>query len=343
MQNAIERILAAGVLAPSGDNCQPWRFEVAENVIRVFLIPERDRSLYSWGNRASYIAHGALLENMRIAAEPLGYQLTIQDFPDPQNPLLTARITLEEAPIVANPLADAIPLGCSNRKKYQATPLSNTQRQQLREAGGADTMWIEESTTRKKIASALAYNEKVLFENQSMHKFFFDHMLWTTQDATKNLLGFPIGALELPPPIRALWPAFRHWSVISALTSLGFENGIVFGNTPIYASGAVLACLTLEDRSAQEFLRVGHIAERIWLTATHLGLSVQILTGIPLLMNRVVANEPGLSPAHSNIVTKQYGRLQEATGSTRIIALLLRIGVSNPPSARTPRMAPLIA
>lgn len=61
----IKKILEAAVQAPSGDNSQPWRFEIRDRdgEIRIFNIPERDKSLYNYGQMASCVAHGALIEN----------------------------------------------------------------------------------------------------------------------------------------------------------------------------------------------------------------------------------------------------------------------------------------
>lgn len=343
MRTAIEHILAAAVLAPSGDNCQPWRFEVARDTIDVHLLSERDTSLYGVGHFASYIAHGALLENIAIAARSQGVQATISEFPTPHNQFHTARITLSSIPTRHDPLASAIAERCSNRKPYLSTPLTPHQRNALREAGGNDTLLIEDGLTRKLLASSLAANEKVLFENRAMHTFFFDHMLWTAHAAAANPIGFHPASLELPAPIYGIWPAFRHWPIMATLTSLGFANAIAFGNAPIYASGAALACITIAERSARDYLHSGRALQRLWLTATDLGLSAQILTGIPLLMNAVRARTPSLSPKHARFIEQHYTDMQHLVGAPHAeIAFFLRVGMSPKPSARTPRAAPTI-
>src|SRR6185369_12487672 len=94
MDEIIDKILEAAVCAPSGENCQPWKFSVSDNRIYLFNVPERDDSLYSWGQRASYIAHGAAIENMSIAAETLGYKLSVELFPKSQGSNLVALLEL---------------------------------------------------------------------------------------------------------------------------------------------------------------------------------------------------------------------------------------------------------
>ena len=67
MIEEIKEVINLGILAPSGENCQPWRFKIEGDILSVYLIPERDDSLYSWGQRASLLANGALIENLAIA------------------------------------------------------------------------------------------------------------------------------------------------------------------------------------------------------------------------------------------------------------------------------------
>ncbi len=70
----MQKILEAGVRAPSGENCQPWRFVVAGDTLSIFNIPERDLSPYNFNQLGSMVAHGALIENIVIAATAFGYR-----------------------------------------------------------------------------------------------------------------------------------------------------------------------------------------------------------------------------------------------------------------------------
>jgi hypothetical protein len=59
--------------APSGDNTQPWRFEIIDaQHIAVHGFDTREHVLYDFDGHASQMAHGALLETIRIAATGSG-------------------------------------------------------------------------------------------------------------------------------------------------------------------------------------------------------------------------------------------------------------------------------
>src|SRR4051812_46582079 len=97
MNEDITKILEAGNYAPSGENCQPWKFKLQNDVIEIHLLPERDQSLYSYGNRASYVANGAVIENMIVASHALGYEAAVSMFPEKHNDLFVARIIFSKS------------------------------------------------------------------------------------------------------------------------------------------------------------------------------------------------------------------------------------------------------
>lgn len=74
-RNIIVKILDLARWAPSGDNTQPWRFEiVADHHVAVHGHDTRDWCLYDLDGHASHMAHGALLETIRVAATAFGLE-----------------------------------------------------------------------------------------------------------------------------------------------------------------------------------------------------------------------------------------------------------------------------
>ena len=73
MPGAAEQILDLARWAPSGDNTQPWRFEIIdEHHLIVHAFDTRDHCVYDLDGRPSQIALGALLETIAIAASVHG-------------------------------------------------------------------------------------------------------------------------------------------------------------------------------------------------------------------------------------------------------------------------------
>src|SRR3989344_864276 len=116
MEPHIERILTAANSAPSGENCQPWRFAVSSDAVDIFLRPERDKSAYNWGQRGSLMACGAALENLVLAASNEGLSATVHYGPV-TDPLHVAKVILTTGG-QREVLAEAIPRRVTNRRPY---------------------------------------------------------------------------------------------------------------------------------------------------------------------------------------------------------------------------------
>src|SRR3989344_5468624 len=96
MQKVLEEILNIAVNAPSGHNSQPWRFSIKEGVLLVSNIPNKDKTLFNYKQRGSFIAHGAVIENIAILASTKGLQANITILPEGENSDVMAEIQLQE-------------------------------------------------------------------------------------------------------------------------------------------------------------------------------------------------------------------------------------------------------
>jgi len=80
---AIADILDLARWAPSGDNTQPWRFEVVDDHhLVVHAFDTRDHCVYDLDGHPSQIAHGALLETLAMAASAHGLRAEFSRQPD---------------------------------------------------------------------------------------------------------------------------------------------------------------------------------------------------------------------------------------------------------------------
>ncbi|SFU47558.1 nitroreductase family protein [Nitrosospira multiformis] len=65
----IANILQLARWAPSGDNTQPWRFEIIDDChLIIHAFDTRDHCVYDLDGHPSQISLGALLETLSIAA-----------------------------------------------------------------------------------------------------------------------------------------------------------------------------------------------------------------------------------------------------------------------------------
>lgn len=345
----IKKILEVAVYAPSGSNSQPWKFNVSGNEISLLALPEKDHPILNYRNRGTWIAHGALIENIIIAASHYGYRCNVGPlFPDATNPNLVTRISLEQESISPDPLYASITARASNRKPYKTSPIIGEQKAFLlteaRKGGEEYLIYIEDRVKIQNLAHSVSANEIVMLENRRLHDLFFDELVWTAEEEKKKLAGLYVKTMELAPSKENALKLFKHWGLMRIAILLGIPKKIAQENAVTYASCAGAIVIATDDRD-EKFIHAGRMMQRLWLSATKLGLSGHLITGIFFLHQRMVTGDTGIFfPPHIELINTAY--TEAATIAVvpkgKIIALMLRIGDGGEPSAHSSRKAPII-
>ncbi|MEK9182128.1 MAG: hypothetical protein AAB781_00895 [Patescibacteria group bacterium] len=344
----IQKIIADGVLSPSGENCQPWKFAVDGSNIHIFNVPEADASLYNFGQKGSYVAHGALIENIVIAALKYGYKASVKLFPIKEEPNLVATLTLDRTNPRELPLYPFIAKRCTNRKDHAHQRLFAEQKKQLietaRETGFGELKILDDEESLNVLGKALAVNEQIIFENKKLHDFFYEHILWNEEEQGKAG-GFYIKTLEfLPHQLKGV-KLFKNWIILKILNKIGkVSKMIAKENAEKYANSGALAVVVAKGNSREDFVNAGRTAEKVWLKATELGLSVHPCTGVIYFMERIKGGDKeAFSQSHLETIKTAYSDIERTFGTEgKTIPMLFRLGFADEPSARSLRMKPNI-
>ncbi len=345
-RDAIIKIIEYGTHAPSGDNSQPWRFEVTGSTIRIFNIPGKDNPILNVRNRGSFVAHGAAVQNMVIAAAELGFKSSLEIFPA-GNPHLVASLTLREQAAQHESLFNFITERVTNRKPYKKEPLTEEEKRELRDAArgfsGGELTILEKRSELLKMARALSVTEKVALLTPELHELFFGGMLWDEEENRRGESGLYIKTIEVPPPVQFLFRLIKRWPVMRLFNAVGFPKIAARVNAALYASSAALGAFIVNDTD-EDFFHAGGALQRVWLTATKLGLAVQPVTGVLFLHQRVRSPEGHpFSRKNEEAIEEAYGIIENAFSSQgKIIAMLFRVGKNGEPSARSYRKKPEI-
>lgn len=339
----IQKILVAGVAAPSGDNTQPWSFSVDGDAIIINMHPQMDHPILNVESRGTLLATGALLENIAIAARHEGLDASIRVF---EREGETARIVLSYGTDKGHALHHTIHARHTNRGIYakhlsdeHADVLSSHNEEHCRLVVVSDTKQISQ------IAEAASMMEETALRTRKLHNLFFKSILWKSHENEAGTTGLYIKTTELPPPIQALFRLIRHWPIMRTLNALGFPKLAAKSNASVYAaSGAILAIL-LDRTEPRDFISAGRLMQRVWLTAEHHGLAAQPLAGLLYLAEYVArSNDSDIDESlKKRILTakEEIARIIVSGGDT--IAMMLRIGVpERTASARTRRRPPRI-
>ena len=277
----IEKILDLARWAPSGDNSQPWRFEiVSREHIRVHAFDTRSHCVYDLDGRASQLSVGALLETMRIAATTQGCTLDLTrraDAPD-ERPVVDVRL-VSGGPAAADPLAAAIRGRSVQRKPLSTRPLTAEMKQKLEAAVGISyrVVWFEGWRRRSQMAWLAARSAKIRLTIPEAYAVHREVIQWGSRFSDDRVPDQALGADALT--VRSMRWAMASWPRVERMNRY-------FGGTiaprlqldllPGMLCGAHFAIVAARPPAGiDDYFAAGAATQRFWLTATALGLQLQ--------------------------------------------------------------------
>jgi hypothetical protein len=342
----IDQVLDLARWAPSGDNTQPWAFEIVDPMRAVVHGHDtRDHCVYDLDGRASQMSIGALLETAAIAASTLGMRLLVSrrvDMPETQ-PTFDLTLVADHG-IHPDPLAEVITTRSVQRRPYATTPLSPANKAALESSVGPDhgIRWLEGSAGRRRMALLLFRSARIRLTTPEAYRVHRDVIEW---DARYSADRVPDQALGVGKPMLAMMRfALQSWGRVQ------FFNRFLAGTWmprlqmdlwPGWACGAHFMLVARQSpRSLDDQIAAGRAMQRLWLTATWMGLMMQPeLT--PLIFGRYAAEGRPFSvdPAARQVAADVGRRLIDVFGldATSHGVFMGRLGAAPAPRARSVR------
>jgi len=315
----VAEILELARWAPSGDNAQPWRFEVIDDHhLVVHGFDTREDCVYDLDGHPSQIAHGALLETLAIAASAHGLRADIRrrpGSPDTHPDYLVELIP--DGSVTPDPLLSHVRQRSVQRRPMRTTPLTPAQKHALQDAvGNLYTVRWFEGSQRWRLAKLMFDNAKLrltLPEAYSVHREIIEWDARFSEDKVPDqALGLDAMTLKLMRWVMTSWQRvefFNTWLAghLTPRIEMDLLPGLLCG-----AHFAILADKPPE--TVDDYVAAGRAVQRFWLTATSLDLQLQPEV-TPLIFGRYMREG------------RPFSRLSSATGRAeslyrRLFALL---------------------
>lgn len=118
LASKIKEILAQAMRAPSGDNCQPWKFEISNDGLIISDWCERGVHFLNNGSHATWLSMGALAESVKIIASGQGLQTKIDAVSRATGEAVIQLKLSKSEEIVADPLVEAVPMRMTYRDRF---------------------------------------------------------------------------------------------------------------------------------------------------------------------------------------------------------------------------------
>lgn len=346
MQSPIEQILDEARWAPSGDNTQPWRFRiVSDDVVDILGHDTRADCVYDLDGNASRIAHGCLIETLRIAASVrgLGSEWSCEPAGDTEHPVYRVRFT-RHPEMHADHRAPCIKTRSVQRRAMSLRSLSDEHIDALNaSAAPYRVVWMTSLRQRWSVANLNFRSAKIRLSIREAFEVHRRVIEWGARFSEDRIPEQAVGVDPLTGKLMG-W-MLQKWSRVE------FFNTYLAGTVapriqldlvPGIACGAhALLVAPQAPTTPIDFVEAGIAIQRFWLEAEHCGLKLQPeLT--PLIFSRYIREQ---RPFTETEKATEWARRISADMSALFgqdnassAVFMGRLGYQPPPFARSLRL-----
>ena len=260
IEEQLRFLLRYAALAPSARNAQPWRLAVDGGTVRLRADLAHWHPVADPDQRELYLSLGCALENLLVAAEHFGFRHAVAYLPEPADPTLAAVVCFapggSPAPQRAGLALETIVARRTAHGAFADRPVAISELRALERGSGDDEVTV-------RFAEAPGCRQAV-------------ETLWATaaerqmaRREYRHELGEVVGRGDLGTP----WPISRLGRLVTASARLA--RGMERLERSALRSARLLALVSTPGDDHRAHLRSGQVLERLWLTATALGLGLQ--------------------------------------------------------------------
>jgi hypothetical protein len=342
---AVRWLVAHGTLAPSAHNAQPWRFHFdrSSGVLACEHDPSHDLPTLDFEHGATWVAFGAFLENLELAASAIGLEPRCEPFPDRAQPRLVCRVRFAPRVVEEPPLLPWIARRVTNRRRGPRAALAEESARALAlaaEERGARLQLLTGPAALDEIGALVGACDRLTAFNRDIHHETMSGLRWTRSAVESRRDGIDLTTLELSDADRAGMQLLSSWPTMKTLGELGGGRVLEDAARKQIAAASAVGLVTVAGVARESHLAGGRAVERVWLTATSAGLALQPMTSLPYLFARLErGGGHGLSDGERARLAALLPRYRHlfATPAGHAEVLLFRVGVANPPTARALR------
>jgi len=343
--SALEAILDRARWAPSGDNTQPWRFQViGPRHVVVHGYDTRQQCIYDLTGQGSQLSLGALLETMAIAATAHRWAAVIsrrRDSPD-ERPVFDVHFDAARG-VEPDPLMRYIETRCVQRRPMKWRRLAADEKAALERAVAPRyrLIWVEGSS-KFPMAKLLFRNAGLRLTMPEAYRTHRGIIEWDAVHSEEKIPDAALGASRLT--LHVMKWAMQSWERVA------FMNRYLAGTllpriemdvVPALACGAHCLLVASEPpRTFDDYLTAGRAVQRFWLTVAQVGLHLQPEM-TPLIFASYVRGgvrfsaDPVMLKRGEKIARELEGLIGTSAESCSVF--MARLGAASAPKARSLR------
>jgi hypothetical protein len=337
----VEFLVRHALLAPSGGNAQPWRFGWDGSSLRCFLRTEP--SLLDLDDSGASASLGAAVYNIELAAHELGLEMRLEPVDDSGGEAPFCELRFTRGAPSPSPLFAQIPRRATHRAPGRRERLTLEDQAALHSAADEEGGRLELVSATEPLAELgrlIGACDRLRFLSRSFHEEAMREMRWTPAEALATRDGLDLAVLDLTPGDAAVLRVMARWPVMEEVRRIGGGASLESRAKKLIDGASAVGLLTVPGTSRLSYFRGGRPMQRVWLTATALGLTVQPQATLPYVLARLErAGGDGLdAPLRAAFLAlrARYLDLFEIEEG-RAGVLLFAVARTGPPPARSLR------
>jgi nitroreductase len=269
-----EHAVALAVRAPSIHNTQPWRWVFTGDTLDLYADRSRRLAAVDPDGRGLLVSCGGALYLASLGLAELGWQVTLERLPDPQDPDLLGRIRIGQRGLPEQAARDSAAAALrrhTERRPFRSEEVPAELLDTLCRAGSAEGVYAHQITRpdeRLDLAVVVAWADRVEMADDAYRA---ELARWVREDAAEAGEGIPATAV---PHVPAGQPRHTDLPVRDFEVGAGGGQEIPAG---VDEQPAYLVLFT-EDDGPEARLRAGEAYVRVSVEAERLGLASSAVT-----------------------------------------------------------------
>jgi nitroreductase len=340
-KDAVERVVAAAVRAPSGGNAQPWHITTRDGAIIIALAAECTSTM-DVAFRGSAVAIGAAVFNARVAAAADGILGPVSIDPGNDSCPLQAVLRLADG---YDPALAALyePMLARETNRHHGThgSLPDAVVERLHAAAqreGARLRLLTAPTDVAAAAAILGESDRIRYLTHRLHTEMVSEIRFPGDPSQDS--GIDVRSLELVPADLVKLDVLRRPDVMAYLDEWNLGAALGYDTRERIMTSSCVGIVSAAGQSLTDYARGGSAVEAVWIVAQQHGLAVQPISPVFLY-----AHDDGdlekLSPTHASALAPLRSEFRElsAIEPDESLALVLRFARAPATSVKSQRRA----
>lgn len=347
----IQFLVTQGTLAPSGGNSQPWRFYYDEHTLWVAHDKQRSKNLFDPHHCGAYIALGAAVKNIMIAAAKKGYRTIVETFSNQGEMNQVESVAKlqfvaddDEALLHEAQLFSYLSHRVTSRKVSARRPLLREQADILQSIAASYECHIDfvtEESDLRELSQILGAGDRLRFLCTDLHREMMAEIRWTQAEAQQTRDGIDIESLELTTNQAVILKMLKRPTVIKFLREQQGGARLSELSQKAVETASAIGLITVKGRHTQDLLRGGKAIQHLWLKTTELELAWHPMTALIYMFSMMQTPNIAILTKQeqsllSSLEERFNTRFKPRAEETRL--MLFKLFWATPPTTRSLRI-----